>query len=307
MSKKHRPSTGPRVEVLSSQNFSFNKTTSGSPPMNGPSLGTKTFAETNPGFYSVDLPSKFYGYPFKTLAVSPLKGLHIAKINRAQKENSLRFLVEALSSTLEPTVSAFDLKPGDFYFLMYWQRVNSYPKSPMLIEVDCTDPAHQLAVIEGVKNSDGVLVKKPQESLVIKEFLTATTLNVKDLVEPDLTEFEDLRSRYVLGYETMRDVVLTAEKVLDSEDGAPDFAFTAGLASFLSPIQKEGEPPLDLAARCSLVDTMSVDDVNDLQRYIDVVTNFGVSESASIRCKECGALTRVNISFNALTFLPNGK
>ena len=121
---------------------------------------------------------------------------------------------------------------------------------------------------------------------------------------PDLAEFDDLASRYSLGYETMRDVVEVAERVVDdTKDLDPDFAFKASLAAFLAPLQ----PKDSLDARCALVENMSPDDIQMLSKYSEVVTNFGVSESTNIRCKDCGASTRVQISFDALKFLLDGK
>jgi hypothetical protein len=49
---------------------------------------------------------------------------------------------------------------------------------------------------------------------------------------------------------------------------------------------------------------MDPEDINVLDEYIAAVTAYGVSEFANIRCKECGALTKVKLSFDALSFLP---
>lgn len=269
----------------------------------------RSVAESNPDYVSINLPSLFTFYPFKRLSLTTLKGLHISKIHRANKESSLRALVEAIGSTLEPGVNAMDLVPADFYYIMYWQRVNSYSKTPLIVEVLCTDMDHQTAVVEGWRDKEtgelrrdatGEVIKPSKESLTIKEYLNSTTLKVEDYTPIDFNKFADLDSRYPLGFERMRDVVEISEYVAETED-ASEFTFLASKAAFLLPT----DTARTLKQRCDLVANMSPDDLATLSDYIEAITNFGVSESANIRCKECGASTRVNISFDALTFLPD--
>lgn len=272
----------------------------------------KSHSEVDPDYHDIGLPSKFQLYPFKSLSLRTLQGIHISKFHRAHKESSLRPVVEAISSTLEPGVSAFDLMPADFYFLMYWQRVNSMPKTPMLVELNCENEAHQDEVVYGVKDpetgeflrdEEGKIIKKHVDTLRIVETLTNTTLSIKDLEPIDFTPFKELHAKYGLGYETMKDVVATLEHIAESEDGEPDYTFLASRAAFLATTPGRES----LAARIKIVETMEPDELTLLQAYMSKVTDFGVAESAVIRCKECGASTRVNISFDALTFLPGGR
>lgn len=270
------------------------------------------YSETDPDYHNVHIPSGFQTYPFSHLSIRTLLGSHIAKFHRANKEASLRPIVEAISSTLEPEISAFDLMPGDFYFLMYWQRLNSMPKTPMLIEVVCDNEKHQDEIVEGVRDpetgefqrdGDGNIIKKHIDTLTSTEYLTNTTLDVKDLEPFKLDEFRDLHAKYVLGYETMRDVVEQTEHIIEAEDGDPEFAFLASRAAFLA--RMPGRETLK--QRMAIVDSMEPDELDVLQRYIEKFSDYGVSESANVRCKECGASTRLNISFDARTFLPGGR
>lgn len=272
-------------------------------------LTPKSVAEVNPEYVSINLPSLFTFYPFKSFSLTTLKGLHISKLHRANKESSLRALVEAIGSTFEPGISAMDLIPADFYYIMYWQRVNSYSKTPLIVEVLCTDMKHQTAVVEGWRDpvtgelrrdENNQVIKPSKESLTIKEYLNSTTLDVVDYTPIDYDKFADLDSRYPLGFERMRDVVEISEYVAEADD-ASEFTFLASKAAFLLPT----DAARTLKQRCDLVASMSPDDLALLSDYIDAITNFGVSEFANIKCKECGASTRVNISFDALTFLPD--
>jgi hypothetical protein len=258
----------------------------------GPWTQVKSFAEQNPEFYSFELPSRFAFYPFKTISAKYLTGLHISKINRANTEGRIQHLVEALSSTLEPGISAFDLTPADFYYFMYWHRVNSYPKSPMKITAQCQNPKHI---------QDVLAQKLPEKSLDIVDILNKTTLDVKDF--NGLPEgMQQLAEHLDLDVERMRDTIELSDHVLDSEDGDPEFVYLAQYAAFL-----RRKPECEtLLQRVEVVRSMSPDTISELDEYIHAVSTdaYGVKEYANVRCTECGASTRVQVSLEAHHFLP---
>lgn len=322
---------GRKVELLNQQTITFNRQGSSTSteaagqnatrpasfsasPAPGVS-STPNHAERDPGYMSVGLPSKFVPYPFKQLSIKTLQGVHIAKFHRANKEDNLRLIVEAIGSTLEPGVSAFDLTPADFYYLMYWQRVNSYPKNKMLIETVCSDIEHNNEVSVGVKGADGEylrdekrnIVKKDKETLKIQDYVSMTTLEIRDLEKFDGAPYRELSEKYGLGFETMQDVVDAMEQALEmAQAGNTDvdeFMYTASRAAFL--VRSPGRESLKV--RCDVVETMSAEDIALLDEYRDKITNYGVAEYATVRCKECGASTKLKVSFDALTFLPSGR
>jgi hypothetical protein len=227
--------------------------------------------------------------------VRAVKGKHQAKFHRAKKENRIRFLVEAISAVLEPSVSAFQLVPADFYFLMYWLRLQSFTKVPMIITTSCDNQAHVKEVIAGTK---------PKESLRIEEWLNRTTLESSHLAKLDWAEVTKGLEHYPMGFETMQDVVEVSEFLMDADIDDPEvdtdsWMWSATRASFL-------DKSLTLAQRIAIVEDMTVDETELLEKYMEVVTAYGVDESANVKCKECGASTSVKISFDALTFLPGG-
>lgn len=268
----------------------------------------KTYAEIDPAYTSIDLPSGFQFYSFDSLAARTLLGGHQAKFSRAAKEKRLRYSVEALSATLEPNRSAFDLTPGDFFFLMYWQRVNSFSKSPMIITAYCENEDHLHSVYEGDEEDDPDnpgekrLVKKPEDSLRIEQVLHNTTLDSKYAETVDLSGFT-LTQRYNLGVETMRDVVEATEILQDAEEVTEDQLFLMKYAPFL----KTGPGQANLKEKMGVIEQMSADDLTELEEYMGRVTQYGVSETANLTCKECGASVRVHIPIDALTFLPGRR
>lgn len=293
-----RPQRGPRIiEQGPTTTFSFKKGTSPEPvTARGPE---KTYAETNPEFVSISLPSKFQPYEFKSLSCRTLLALHQAKFNRAHSEGRIRFTVEAISATLEPGLSAFDLTPGDFYFLMYWQKVNSFPKTPLLIENHCIDKDHHLKVAKG---------EMDKATLRTEEILQMTTLKTEYAEDFNLDTFKVGLENYALGYETMRDVVDLSEFVMDSKEDTTEFVWLAEYASFLKPqmvADDKGRQRLQtLHDRCEIVAKMTPDEITAMDRYMEAVTNYGVEESATIKCRGCGASTERKLQFDALSFLP---
>lgn len=249
--------------------------------------------EKNADYIQLDLPSNFIFYEFKSLAARKIRGGEQAKINRSSREQSMLHLVEAISATLEPGVSAFDLTVPDFYWLLYWHRQNSYTKNTYVHTTFCTNPDHVEKVLEG---------QLPEESLRIEEFIKATTLKETKLEEPPQTD--DLENLNSLGLEihpcTMRDLV----DMLEAGDIAdPEMEFLYNLASHIKPI---GEHK-DLKVRIAMVQNMEADCTEELNQYMARVLNYGVEESINVRCKECGAEKVSEITIDARTFLPSPR
>lgn len=307
-------------EVVSTQSFAFpdrtgqgNQAPEAAAPVAQPTPtatpAPKSYAEVDPDFTSIDLPSIFQFYDFKSLALRTLKGSHQAKFSRARKEGRLRYVVEAISATLEPNRSAFDLTPGDFYFLMFWQRVNSFTKNPMVVTAYCDNEKHNHSVYVGDEVDDPdnpgekKIVKMDESTLQNESFLKSTTLDSVYAEKVDTSHLA-ITAKYLLGVETMRDVVEATEFIQDAKEPlTEEDMFLIKYAPFL----KTGPNQENIVAKMKVVADMDADDLAELDEYMHLVTRYGVNEFANIRCKGCGASIRVNIPFDALTFLPGGR
>lgn len=286
------------------------------PPAPAPVFDEKTYAESNPEFFSIELPSGFQFYDFKHLSARTLQAAHQAKFSRAQKEEKLRYTVEGIGGTLEPSRSAFDLSVGDFYFLMYWQRVNSFSKNPLIVTAYCDNTPHNEKVYIGYEEQEEqddpdnpgekklvpVGKKMDEETLKNEVLLNNTTLETKYLDPIDFAE-HPIRAKYDLHVETMRDVVEVTEYLNDNEDVTEEDLFLIKYAVFL----RRREDRKTIKQRMAAVANISPDDMLEFDTYIDAVTAYGVSEFATIRCKGCSASSKVKITLDALTFLPVGR
>lgn len=257
---------------------------------------SKSYAETNSDYVSITLLSDFYFYDFKALSLRPIRATEQAKFNRSRKEGTLRYLVEGISATLEPGVSAFDLSPADFYFVMYWHKVNSYSKSPYIHKCRCTNDEHVQRVLDNLE---------PAENLLIEEIITSTSLKETVLNAEALKPYFEpnaLGTRLHLGTSTMRDVVTILDK---QDEGLEDYAEYEWLADLASFLVSDGQGNTSLEARIERVKVLCPDDIEELQKYIADASNYGVAESTVVRCKGCGAEIETEVSINALSFLPS--
>ena len=98
------------------------------------------------------LPSNFLPYDWSDIQIRRLNIEELRAIVRARVSGNLRHLVRAVDATISR--HAHELTVGDFWYLMYWHRLNSYKKSPFIIDWTCTDVQHQHSVNVG----DQVLV-----------------------------------------------------------------------------------------------------------------------------------------------------
>jgi hypothetical protein len=271
-------------------------------------------SETDPTYMSVGLPSLKHFYPYRDLSVCTMKGYHQAKFFRSTREDNLRYLVEAMSSTIGDGVSAFDLVPADFYFLMYWHRVSSFTKNPQILKLECTDQDHirQTLLPEDDPNY------LPPDTLKIEAFLDKTSLDTEYLEAWDPSPWAELHEKYTLGVETMRDLVefgeerdelmlqqgkMTEDQLAEQLISEDEFMWMTARASFLARIEGRST----LRERIETIKMMDADEIQSLEEYMAAATDFGVKEYANLTCKECGAHHRALVSIDALNFLPKNR
>jgi hypothetical protein len=263
-------------------------------PLPGVQIAVKSQTEQDSSYIDITLPSNFYFYPFKTLSVRPVRANEQAKFNRAAKEGKMKHLVDAVSSCLEGGRSAYELTPQDFHFVMYWLRMNSYGKTPMMHNAVCENKEHIDDVISKKKD-----IKTLNISVVItKTLLTEVVFDESKIYTPEAP----LPNGLQLGYLTMRDVVDISE--LDEREDFEEIEWLADHAGFLAP---RNAKEVSIMARIELLKALSPDDIEEITLYTNSISDYGIKEIVSVRCGDCGAETVSTITINALTFLPASR
>ncbi len=257
-----------------------------------PSLSTVDVRYTD---ISHELPSKFIFYNFDSLSIRTLTLGELKKIYRSHTTRSLRDLVEAIGLTID--VPAMDLTVGDFWYLMYWQRLNSYKKSPLNVNYVCDNPDHTLMVRKQ---------QLPESSLEHSQIVSKSDLVVDIISEDDFAVIEALINQARADYnlylfpQTMRDVVESTEMMVEEKFQTEDM-WLIKLASNIS--RDYGKT---LADRMKFLETTDQlpDLAVDIQKF-QTACNHGVQEKVLVSCKECGASKDVVLSIDALTFFPD--
>lgn len=246
---------------------------------------------------SLDLPSRFAFYnDFKALYVEPFMGIHLGKLSRAASEGSLLPVVEAVSSVLwapdyqgEPL--GFRLTINDFYFVLYWLRMNSYTKTQFVHTTFCNNPEHRHDVTKGLKT---------EESLKIQEIVHKSNLTITNLeTVPDPEQFRVMYKGHAfqLRPATMHD---TIEFLEHPKFADPEFSWLASLACFIG--NTDGSR-LKLDDRVEICAYSSPDQLSLIKEYENLMKNYGVQERINVRCKGCGASQVSTLTLDAHSFL----
>lgn len=275
-------------------------------PMMEPQMGT--VENVMPGFenavadgesMSLALPSRFAYYGFRDAYIQPLRARHLAKLQKAHREQSLLPIVEAVSAvmfTTEPTYAgrplAFDLSLPDFYMALYWLRMNSFTKSNYVHKTICNNPEHIAKVEKGELNED---------TLKIQQIITKSELQVVELEkipDPEVYHFSDTSSM-IFRPPTMRDVVEFSEAPeLQDDAQREEFTFLAQLATHI----QHRELQLSLHQRVEIIKDATADQVELIQAFEKELGDFGVIDKVNVQCKHCGHSQKTKLNIAAHSF-----
>lgn len=243
----------------------------------------------------LDLPSRYCFYDFKDLYVKPFKGLHLGKLSRAREERSILHTVEAVSSVLSNTNGdthiAFKLTLPDFYFVLYWLRINSFTKSNFVHESYCTNEEHITQVTEGTLPRDTL----KQASVINKSTMITNMLNEMPNPEAFVLDYPGI----TLAPTNMQDAIeLTEDPLFVNEE----FRYAAKQAVYI-----RGAEPMTLRQRISIVEDMSPDDILVIEAYDRATGEYGIVEQINVTCKTCGHSKVDKIHLDAHSFFPAAR
>jgi hypothetical protein len=261
-------------------------------------------------YLTTGLPSGCVLYPQlseNSLGVRRFNNDDVLKIYDARAEKSIRMLAEVVGSTLD-SFSVWDLTVGDFWFLLYWHRLHSYPKHPFIVDFTCTAEPHLKKIRENEASIETInqqmMVKR--SDLQIKELIEDETLAkiaaIKEEfgVEPTIMRMGD----YVRMVEMDEENDTALERSLEATGKAvgkyaPSTFIKARHASALPP--QYGESLDDrMVALTTVADFSMWTALDELVK----VSDHGVIETYKVRCKCCDTPAEVEVALDALTFLP---
>ena len=258
----------------------------------------------------ITLPSRFEFYDdIQSVFVRPMNGFHQSKFYRAAHEKSDAHVVNAINLLLSQDIGmtkpidANQLTIPDFYFVMYWLRLNCYTKTPLVHRGICNHPKHLNDVAAG---------ERPRESLTTIVHIKNTTLEQTDLQEDYLEQFDE-QLAFLLAELGQRGLTLTAPRMgdvnelndvllPDNAETAEEIRYTADRAACLV-LEDKAAKPLTLKQRIDIASELSVDVLDLLDEWRIRVSSYGVKESVKFKCDGCGAEVENPILISAHSFL----
>jgi hypothetical protein len=261
-------------------------------------VSNATTPMSDPEGISIELPSKFFYYPFKDLYVKPFRLSHLAKVAKAHETASMQTLTEVVSSVLSTPGGhkniGFMLTNADFNAVLYWLRLNSFGKRQMRVTHTCVDSNHIAMVESGVRT---------KESLNISTLYTESDMKMVMLDKaPDPEHYSiDIEGvgKVYLRPETVSDVI----QFMDHPDWQDsEFQYNARIASVLSVNHADGSA-YSLTDKIALLDRLTADQGVLALEFAEIVDVYGVVETVQTKCIGCGASPAVKIAVDALSFL----
>lgn len=277
------------------------------------------------------LPSKGIFYDFTALSIRKFAWTALKKVSRAQATSNFRTLCEVVNESIDRDL--FNMTTGDFWYLMYWHRINSYLSAPLDITFQCTNLAHVAATmlpeddemyqhpstLEGVvtlqKSNLQIEYIQDEQALAdhIQQIYAAYSIvpdatRLKDLVEN--IEIMDRLSGLEAFKAEMREAtdesnpvavaVSVSDKVLESADEESLNDYASLLADVHGTTLAEKKAWL-----------MQYTDDHDIGYELKVdfdtfieLSAHGVRESVTTTCRGCKGSAEGIISANALKFFP---
>lgn len=238
------------------------------------------------------VPSKGSVYPEGVITVRPFTVFEVQKIHRGLEEKAIRYEIDALGACIN--IDAYNLTLGDFYWLMYWERVNSYKRSPFNVTYRCSARDHVEKVVNG---------ELEESTLENQISYTASELKEVPLDEANANAFaEAFHCEYGLYLDLPRIGDLIEEDEEKVDNGEKWFNRYAAVINR----QRYGAK---LKERRTFIkkwlrENSDPDILEEFEEWFKIIEH-GVQEKIPVKCKECGVIDNAEVVITPLAFLPN--
>lgn len=193
--------TNPNVQVSQESQIKTNKATLNSGVSNAAVVVTENLP-AGEGWVRQEMPSKNISYRgpvyLRPLTVVGLKYLAAARAATDAKElNAFTLTVDALQPYINMDIR--DLTVPDLFFMMYWLRLNSYPRSPLTITWTSKYGNENRTIIRDTSNFNIIEMKMTQvelEDWQQQGFTIPTVRDMEALASSDLSVSDDWELTY---------------------------------------------------------------------------------------------------------------
>ncbi len=242
------------------------------------------------------LPSNHKGYDWTELLIRPFEIPELKLISRAATLGEPEHIIRAIDLTISRDVRT--LTVGDYYYVLMWQKMHSYTKTPLIVEWPCPmNVWHRLR--------DGRVTLEPPTQEEVEEslqegkeeadrfnFIPCNTLNTQPIQMPDV-KIVSLDDAFVLpeGLDFPRVGTMLEVDALMKD---PDMAFLV--------------PALQWMPGETMKDKMDhFEQSNDLDLFkrankanSEIV--HGIIQTTTLTCRKCGSQHPYEIRLDPLSF-----
>ena len=178
-------------------------------------------------FDSSNLPSKTIPYPIKQLEVVPFRPKQLALLSKAVMLDDYSPAVEAMGQCLT-NLDVSELTCGDFFYLLAWQRLNSFKRNPVMAKWVCPGTLFS-------DRSTGTRYTPAECNVLVENWEAADEETRKTLIDPEGV----LLDGYVCSHGNYKQIVMEDFKVLELDaeavvDSRLDYPRCASLAEFIT-------------------------------------------------------------------------
>lgn len=109
----------------------------------------------------VKLPSRYAPYSVKSIKVKPLTNADIKVLINAEQDSTSNAVVDVFRRRIEG-ISLEELTVGDFWYVMYWIRYNTFIDQPMPVPWVCPEHACSTKNISSLTEGDLTTIELPE-------------------------------------------------------------------------------------------------------------------------------------------------
>jgi hypothetical protein len=235
------------------------------------------------------LPSDFIAYPEltrKKLYIRPFTIAELKLISKSIVTKDVKHVIRAVDLVID--MPADRLTIGDFYYILMWLRLNSYPKSPLAVQWECNELVYRTRDSTKFLKFSETPSKEELADWVKTPCKTSNNeaihnANTKVYELPDNTKLPE-------GYDFPRVCDLQNISLAKND---PELSF---LVNGLQWIKGDWDYKL---AQLNGVDGV---DFYDTGSALNETIIHGVGEKAVLTCKGCGAKADYQVQLNAASF-----
>ena len=218
-----------------------------------------------------DIASEFALYPFKEIVMSGFLLSELMLLAKANSTDSILPILKAVDNVIDVDVNILTIP--DFFYMMYWLRIESFPKTPLYLPWTC-DQKTEKGEVCGYKNLDRLM---------------HTNMRTKYL-----KECKDHDKPLPPGIAHPRALLLESLDLKDRNDPAYEIYKVAMWVEEGRTIDDKVTVLMDQTTPTLYEDAL----------HTAIRLKYGVEELANVNCKECGASRLYQLSISAATFLP---